>query len=230
MIKVKKRRVLLLPGDGIGPEVIAEVKKVINWFNDKKSLDFEIDEDLVGGISFDKHGTPLTDEVFYKALESAVIMLGAVGGPKWDGVEFSKKPERALLKLRKELKLFANLRPAICFEQLVNASTLKPEIVSGLDILIVRELTGGVYFGEPRGIKPIENGERKGVNTHTYTSSEIIRVARVAFDLAKKRSNRVISCEKSNVMEAGQLWKEEVQSLHDKDYKDVELSLSLIHI
>ncbi len=223
MIKVKKRRVLLLPGDGIGPEVIAEVKKVINWFNDKKSLDFEIDEDLVGGISFDKHGTPLTDEVFYKALESAVIMLGAVGGPKWDGVEFSKKPERALLKLRKELKLFANLRPAICFEQLVNASTLKPEIVSGLDILIVRELTGGVYFGEPRGIKPIENGERKGVNTHTYTSSEIIRVARVAFDLAKKRSNRVISCEKSNVMEAGQLWKEEVQSLHDKDYKDVEL-------
>ena len=224
MIKVKKRRVLLLQGDGIGPEVIAEVKKVINWFNDKKSLDFEIDEDLVGGISFDKHGTPLTDEVFYKALESAVIMLGAVGGPKWDGVEFSKKPERALLKLRKELKLFANLRPAICFEQLVNASTLKPEIVSGLDILIVRELTGGVYFGEPRGIKPIENGERKGVNTHTYTSSEIIRVARVAFDLAKKRSNRVISCEKSNVMEAGQLWKEEVQSLHDKDYKDVELS------
>ena len=224
MIKVKKRKILLLPGDGIGPEVIAEVKKIINWFNDKKSLDFEIDEDLVGGISFDKHGTPLTDEVFYKALESAVIMLGAVGGPKWDGVEFSKKPERALLKLRKELKLFANLRPAICFEQLVNASTLKPEIVSGLDILIVRELTGGVYFGEPRGIKPIENGERKGVNTHTYTSSEIIRVARVAFDLAKKRSNRVISCEKSNVMEAGQLWKEEVQSLHDKDYKDVELS------
>ena len=224
MIKVKKRRVLLLPGDGIGPEVIAEVKKVINWFNDKKSLDFEIDEDLVGGISFDKHGTPLTDEVFYKALESAVIMLGAVGGPKWDSVEFSKKPERALLKLRKELKLFANLRPAICFEQLVNASTLKPEIVSGLDILIVRELTGGVYFGEPRGIKPIENGERKGVNTHTYTSSEIIRVARVAFDLAKKRSNRVISCEKSNVMEAGQLWKEEVQSLHEKDYKYVKLS------
>ena len=224
MIKVKKRRVLLLPGDGIGPEVIAEVKKVINWFNDKKSLDFEIDEDLVGGISFDKHGTPLTDEVFYKALESAVIMLGAVGGPKWDGVEFSKKPERALLKLRKELKLFANLRPAICFEQLVNASTLKPEIVSGLDILIVRELTGGVYFGEPRGIKPIENGERKGVNTHTYTSSEIIRVARVAFDLAKKRSNRVISCEKSNVMEAGILWREEVQVIKDKEFKKVELN------
>ena len=152
MIKVKKRKILLLPGDGIGPEVISEVKKIINWFNNKKSLDFEIDEDLAGGCSFDKHGTPITDEVFYKARESAVVMLGAVGGPKWDSVEFSKKPERALLKLRKELKLFANLRPAICFEQLVNASTLKPEIVSGLDIMIVRELTGGIYFGEPRGI------------------------------------------------------------------------------
>ena len=186
MIKFKKRKILLLPGDGIGPEVIGEVRKIINWFNVKKSLDFEIDEDLAGGSSFDKYGTPITDEVFYKALESAVIMLGAVGGPKWDKVEFSKKPERALLKLRKELKLFANLRPAICFKQLVDASTLKPEIVSGLDIMIVRELTGGIYFGEPRGIKPIENGERKGVNTHTYTSNEIIRVARIAFDLAKK--------------------------------------------
>ena len=223
MIKVKKRKILLLPGDGIGPEVITEVKKIINWFNHKKSLDFEIDQELVGGCSYDKHGTPITDEVFYKALESEVIMLGAVGGPTWDNLEFSKKPERALLKLRKELKLFANLRPAICFKQLVDASTLKPEIISGLDIMIVRELTGGVYFGEPRGIKPIENGERKGVNTHTYTSSEIVRVARIAFDLARKRSNKVISCEKSNVMEAGQLWKEEVQALHDKDYKDVNL-------
>ena len=167
---------------------------------------------------------PITDEVFYKALESAVIMLGAVGGPKWEGVEFSKKPERALLKLRKELKLFANLRPAICFKQLVDASTLKPEIISGLDIMIVRELTGGVYFGEPRGVKPIDNGERKGVNTHTYTSSEIIRVAKIAFDLARKRSNKVISCEKSNVMEAGLLWREEVQELHDKEYKDVNLN------
>ena len=207
MIKVKKRKILLLPGDGIGPEVIGEVKKIISWFNDKKSLDFEMDEDLAGGCSYDNHGTPITDEVFYKALESAVVMLGAVGGPKWDNVEFSKKPERALLKLRKELKLFANLRPAICFKQLVDASTLKPEIVSGLDIMIVRELTGGIYFGEPRGIKPIENGERKGINTHTYTSNEIIRVARVAFDLAKKRSNKVTSCEKSNVMEAGILWR-----------------------
>ena len=224
MIKIKKRKLLLLPGDGIGPEVIAEVKKVINWLNKNRSLDFEIDEELVGGSSYDKHGTPITDEVFYKALESEAVILGAVGGPKWDNLEFSKKPERALLKLRKELKLFANLRPAICFKQLVDASSLKPELVSGLDIMFVRELTGGIYFGEPRGIKPIDNGERKGVNTHVYTSGEIERVARVAFDLARKRNNKVTSCEKSNVMEAGQLWKEEVQLLHEKEYKDVELS------
>ncbi len=224
MIKVKKRKFLLLPGDGIGPEVVGEVKKIINWFNKNKSLDFEIEEELVGGASYEKHGTPITDEVFYKALESEEVILGAVGGPKWDDVEFSKKPERALLKLRKELKLFANLRPAICFKQLVDASTLKPEIVSGLDIMIVRELTGGIYFGEPRGIKPIDNGERKGINTHTYTTSEIERVARVAFDLARKRKNKVTSCEKSNVMEAGLLWKEEVQAIHDKEYSDVELS------
>ena len=224
MIKVKKRKILLLPGDGIGPEVMSEVKKIIEWFNNNKSLDFELDEDLVGGSSYDKHGTPITDEVFYKALESKAVILGAVGGPKWDNLDFSKKPERALLKLRKELKLFANLRPAICFKQLVNASSLKPEIVSGLDIMIVRELIGGIYFGEPRGIKPIDNGERKGINTHVYTSSEIARVARVAFDLAKKRSNKVTSCEKSNVMEAGQLWKEEVQIVHDKEYSEVELN------
>tara|TARA_Y100000991_G_scaffold94047_1_gene70913 strand:- start:137 stop:1282 length:1146 start_codon:yes stop_codon:yes gene_type:complete len=223
MIKIKKRKFLLLPGDGIGPEVIAEVKKIINWFNKNKSLDFEIEEEMVGGASYEKHGTPITDEVFYKALESEAVILGAVGGPKWDDLEFSKKPERALLKLRKELKLFANLRPAICFKQLVDASSLKPDLVSDLDIMFVRELTGGIYFGEPRGIKPIDNGERKGINTHVYTSSEIERVARVAFDLARKRKNKVTSCEKSNVMEAGQLWKEEVQTLHEKEYKDVEL-------
>ena len=223
MIKVKKRKFLLLPGDGIGPEVIGEVKKIINWFNKNKSLDFETEEEMVGGASYEKHGTPITDEVFYKALESEAVILGAVGGPKWDDLEFSKKPERALLKLRKELKLFANLRPAICFKQLVDASSLKPELVSDLDIMFVRELTGGIYFGEPRGIKPIDNGERKGINTHVYTSSEIERVARVAFDLAKKRNNKVTSCEKSNVMEAGQLWKEEVKALHEKEYQDVEL-------
>ena len=224
MIKIKKRKILLLPGDGIGPEVVEEVKKIINWLNKKKSLDFQIDEDLVGGVSYEKHKNPITDEVFYKALESETVILGAVGGPKWDNLEFSKKPERALLKLRKELKLFANLRPAICFDQLVEASSLKPEIVSGLNIMIVRELTGGIYFGEPRGIKPIENGERKGINTHTYTSSEIIRVAKVAFELAQKRNKKVTSCEKSNIMESGVLWKEEVQKVRDNEYSDVELN------
>jgi len=224
MSKVKKRKILLLPGDGVGPEVVAEVKKIIEWFNEKKSLDFETEECLVGGASYEKHKKPITDEVFYKALESETVILGAVGGPKWDNLEFSKRPERGLLKLRKELKLFANLRPAICFDQLVDASSLKPEIVSGLDIMIVRELTGGIYFGEPRGIKPIENGERKGINTHTYTSSEIIRVAKVAFELAQKRNKKVTSCDKSNVMEAGILWREEVQKVKDEEYPDVELS------
>ncbi len=224
MIKVKNRKILLLPGDGIGPEVVAEVRKILDWFNKNRSLDFKVDEALVGGASIDKHKIPITDEVFYKALESEAVILGAVGGPKYDSLEFSKRPERALLKLRKELKLFANLRPAICFKQLVDASSLKPEVISGLDIMIVRELTGGIYFGEPRGIEPIENNERKGVNTHTYTTSEIQRVARVAFELAKKRKNKVTSCEKSNVMEAGVLWREEVQALKDKDYKKVELN------
>jgi len=224
MIRVKKRKILLLPGDGIGPEVITEVKKIIEWFNKKKSLDFQTEEGLVGGSSYEKHKKPITDEVFYKALESEAVILGAVGGPKWDNLEFSKRPERALLKLRKELKLFANLRPAICFKQLVDASSLKPEIVSGLDIMIVRELTGGIYFGEPRGIKPIENGERKGINTHVYTSGEIIRVAKVAFELAQKRNKKVTSCEKSNVMESGILWREEVQKLKEAEYPNIELN------
>ena len=224
MIKVKNRNLLLLPGDGVGPEVVNEAKKIILWFNKNKSLDFKIEEGLVGGASYDKYKKTITDEVFFKALESEAVILGAVGGPKYDNLEFSKRPERALLKLRKELKLFANLRPAICFEQLVDASSLKPEIISGLDIMIVRELTGGIYFGEPRGIEHIENNERKGVNTHTYTTGEIQRVARVAFDLAKKRNNKVTSCDKSNVMEAGVLWREEVQALKDKEYNKIELS------
>ena len=223
MIKAKTRKILLLPGDGIGPEVVREVKKIIEWLNKNRSLDFSLEEELIGGASIDANKIPITDEVFYKSLESDAVILGACGGPKWDNLEFSKKPERALLKLRKELKLFANLRPAICFKQLVDSSTLKPEIVSGLDIMIVRELTGGIYFGEPRGIEPIENNERKGINTHSYTTGEIQRIARVAFDLAKKRKNKVTSCEKSNVMEAGVLWREEVQSLKDKEYKKIEL-------
>ncbi len=220
----KKRKILLLPGDGIGPEVVREVRKIIEWLNKNRSLDFTIEEELIGGASIDANKVPITDEVFYKALECDAVILGACGGPKWDNLEFSKKPERALLKLRKELKLFANLRPAICFKQLVDSSTLKPEIVSGLDIMIVRELTGGIYFGEPRGIEPIKNNERRGINTHSYTSSEIQRIARTAFELAKKRKNKVTSCEKSNVMEAGVLWREEVQALKDKEFKKVELS------
>ncbi|MEC6987046.1 MAG: 3-isopropylmalate dehydrogenase [Pseudomonadota bacterium] len=220
---MRSRKILLLPGDGVGPEVVGEVKKIINWLNSKKSLDFKVEQELIGGASIDKNKTPITDEVFYKSLECDAVILGACGGPKWDNLEFSKKPERALLKLRKELKLFANLRPAICFKQLVEASTLKPEIVSGLDIMIVRELTGGIYFGEPRGIEPYKNNERKGINTHTYTSSEIHRIARVAFELAKKRKNKVTSCEKSNVMEAGVLWREEVQNLKDKEFGKVNL-------
>ncbi len=223
MTKSNSRKLLLLPGDGIGPEVVKEVKKIVEWLNKNKSLDFKIDEELIGGASIDEHKIPITDEVFYKSLECDAVILGACGGPKWDKLEFSKKPERALLKLRKELKLFANLRPAICFEQLVDSSSLKPEIVSGLDIMIVRELTGGIYFGEPRGIEPIKNNERKGINTHIYTTSEIKRIAKVAFDLAKKRKNKVTSCEKSNVMEAGVLWREEVQALKDKEYKTVQL-------
>ena len=224
MNKTNSRKILLLPGDGIGPEVVKEVKKILEWFNKHKSLDFSFEEELIGGASIDANKIPITDEVFYKSLQSDAVILGACGGPKWDNLEFSKKPERALLKLRKELKLFANLRPAICFKQLVDASSLKPEIVSGLDIMIVRELTGGIYFGEPRGIEPIENNQRRGVNTHTYTTNEIHRIAKVAFDLAKKRKNKVTSCEKSNVMEAGVLWREEVQIIKDKEYKSVELN------
>ena len=217
--------ILLLAGDGVGPEVMAEVKKIIDWLNKYKKTDIEISEELVGGASYDENKTPLTDEVLYKAMDSDAVLLGAVGGPKYDKLDFAKRPERALLRLRKEMRLFANLRPAICFSELVSTSTLKPEIISDLDIMIVRELTGGVYFGEPRGIKPLENDEREGVNTHRYTSKEIIRVAKVAFDLAKKRKKLVTSVEKSNVMEAGLLWREEVEKLHsDKTYKDIKLN------
>ena len=217
--------ILLLAGDGVGPEVMAEVKKIIDWLNKNKKTDIEISEELVGGASYDENKTPLTDEVLYKAMDSDAVLLGAVGGPKYDKLDFARRPERALLRLRKEMRLFANLRPAICFSELVSTSTLKPEIISDLDIMIVRELTGGVYFGEPRGIKPLENDEREGVNTHRYTSKEIIRVAKVAFDLAKKRKKLVTSVEKSNVMEAGLLWREEVEKLHsDKTYKDIKLN------
>ena len=219
------KNVLILPGDGIGPEIVTEAVKVMEKVNAKFDLGLDFSEGLVGGSAYDAHGTPLPEETMDKARAADAILLGAVGGPKWDELEDRElRPEKGLLGLRSGLELFGNLRPAILYPQLADASSLKPEIISGLDIMIVRELTGGIYFGEPRGIEAIENNERKGVNTHSYTTSEIQRVAKVAFDLAKKRNNKVTSCEKSNVMEAGQLWREEVQTLHDKEYKDVELS------
>jgi 3-isopropylmalate dehydrogenase len=218
------KSLLILPGDGIGPEVMTEVRRVVDWYGKRRALSFDIDEDLVGGAAIDAHGTPLTDATMEKAMAVDAVLLGAVGGPKWDDLPFDEKPERGLLRLRKEMDLYANLRPAICFEALVEASTLKPEIVAGLDIMIVRELTGGVYFGTPRGIEELPDGTRRGVNTQVYTSPEIRRVARVAFELARKRSNRVCSAEKANVMESGVLWRQEVTKLHAADYADVELS------
>ena len=218
------KKILILPGDGIGPEVMAEVRRVLNWFADKRGLKMDIAEDCVGGAAYEKYGSPLAETTLTKAKESDAVLLGAVGGPQWAKVAYDKRPEQGLLSLRKELGLFANLRPAIVFDALIDASTLKPEIVRGLDIMIVRELTGGVYFGEPRGILDIGNGERRGINTQVYTTSEIIRIARVAFELARKRRNKVCSCEKANVMESGLLWREEVTKLHAAEYKDVELS------
>ncbi len=214
---------LILPGDGIGPEVMTEVRKVIDWFGAKRGMRFEVSEDLVGGAAYDAHGTPLHDDTMARAQEVDAVLLGAVGGPKYDDLDFSVKPERGLLRLRKEMDLFANLRPAQCFDALADFSSLKKDIVAGLDIVIVRELTSGVYFGEPRGI--IEEGnERVGINTQRYTESEIDRIARAAFELARKRNNRVCSMEKANVMESGILWREITQHVHDTDYPDVELS------
>ncbi|MGE3624458.1 MAG: 3-isopropylmalate dehydrogenase [Bdellovibrionales bacterium] len=218
------KQILILPGDGIGPEGMAETRKVLEWFRDKRGLAMEIGEDLVGGCSIDRHGVPLAPEVLARARAADAVLLGAVGGPKWAKVAYDKRPEQGLLSLRKELGLFANLRPAMVFDALIDASTLKPDVVRGLDILIVRELTGGVYFGEPRGITDIGNGERRGVNTQVYTTSEIIRIARVAFDLARQRRKKVCSCEKANVMESGLLWREEVTKLHAAEYADIELT------
>ncbi|OSQ46119.1 3-isopropylmalate dehydrogenase [Marivita geojedonensis] len=214
---------LILPGDGIGPEVMAEVRKIIDWFGAKRDLTFDVSEDLVGGAAYDKHGTPLHDDTMAKAQEVDAVLLGAVGGPKYDNLDFSVKPERGLLRLRKEMDLFANLRPAQCFDALADFSSLKKDVVAGLDIMIVRELTSGIYFGEPRGIFE-EGNERVGINTQRYTESEIDRVARSAFELARRRSNKVCSMEKANVMESGILWREVVQKVHDEDYPDVELS------
>lgn len=214
---------LILPGDGIGPEVMAEVRKIIDWLGQRRDLAFEVSEDLVGGAAYDAHGTPLTDATMARAQEVDAVLLGAVGGPKYDALDFGVKPERGLLRLRKEMDLYANLRPAVCFDALADFSSLKREVVAGLDIMIVRELTSGVYFGEPRGIFT-EGNERVGINTQRYTESEIARVARSAFELARRRSNRVCSMDKANVMESGVLWREVVQKVRDEEYPEVGLS------
>jgi len=212
-------KLTILPGDGIGPEIVAEAEKVLAAL----PLEIEVSRGLIGGQAFDSHGVPLSDDDLEACRNSDAILMGSVGGPQWDDVDYNLRPEAGLLRLRKELQLFANLRPAIVFDALVGASTLKPEIVRGLDILIVRELTGGVYFGEPRGIETLENGERRGFNTQVYTTSEIRRIGQVAFELARKRSGRVTSCEKANVMESGKLWREEITALHQETYTDVSL-------
>ena len=220
----KTKKLLILPGDGIGPEVVRQVYRVIDWLAKARSLDFEVEERLVGGAAIDAEGAPISDETIADATAADAVLLGAVGGPKWETVSFERRPEAGLLRLRKDLELFANLRPAIVFGPLADSSPLKPEIVDGLDLMIVRELTGGVYFGEPRGIEDLGKGERRGVNTQVYTSSEIRRVAAVAFDLARQRRGSVCSVEKSNVMESGRLWREEVTALHKASYKNVKLS------
>jgi 3-isopropylmalate dehydrogenase len=214
---------LILPGDGIGPEVMAEVRKVIGWYGDRRGLVFDVSEDLVGGAAYDVHGVPLSDATMAKAQEVDAVLLGAVGGPKYDVLDFSVKPERGLLRLRKEMDLYANLRPAQCFDALADFSSLKRDVVAGLDIMIIRELTSGVYFGEPRGIFK-EGNERVGINTQRYTESEIARVARSAFELARRRNNKVCSMEKANVMESGVLWRDVVTEVHKAEYQDVELS------
>ena len=220
---------LALPGDGIGAEVMAEVGRIIDWLNARSNetgANFNIDHALVGGAAIDEEGKPVSDETVEKAQAADAVLLGAVGGPKWDDLPFEMKPERGLLRLRKDLELYANLRPALCYGALADASSLKRELVEGLDILIVRELTGGVYFGEPRGIEDLGNGERRGVNTQVYTTSEIRRVVRVAFDLAAKRAGKVCSVEKCNVMESGVLWREEATWVYDNEYKGSGVELS----
>ncbi len=217
------KHILILEGDGIGPEIVREARKVMDVVNAKFDLGLTFENELMGGCAIDVHGVPLADSTLEKARKADAILLGAVGGPKWDKLDRSIRPEKGLLKIRSQLGLYANLRPALLYPQLVDASSLKPEVVSGLDILIVRELAGGIYFGEPRGIRVLENGEREGYNTYKYSESEIIRIGRTAFEMARKRSGKVCSVDKANVLEATMLWREVMDTLH-KEYPDVELS------
>ncbi|MXN64869.1 3-isopropylmalate dehydrogenase [Stappia sp. GBMRC 2046] len=216
-------KLLLLPGDGIGPEIMAEVKKVIAWLNARGGDTFETEEDLVGGAAYDAHGKAISEEAMQKALAADAVIFGAVGGPKWDGVDYEVRPEAGLLRLRKDLELFANLRPAICYPALADASSLKHDVIEGLDILILRELTGGVYFGEPKEITDLGNGQKRGVDTQVYDTYEIERIAKMAFELARTRRNKVTSMEKRNVMKTGVLWHEVVDDVHKRGYEDVEL-------
>ena len=217
------RKVMVLPGDGIGVEVMAANLQLVDWLAKHKSLAFDISEDQVGGAAYDSYGTPLRDETLADAMASDAVLFGAVGGPQYDELAFELKPERGLLALRKEMDLFANLRPAIVFDALVDASTLKPDVVSGLNIMILRELCGGSYFAEPRGIDDQPDGQKKGYDTNAYSTQEIERIGRVAFDLARKRDGRVTSVEKSNVMMSGVLWREVMNNLHEQEGSDVSL-------
>ena len=217
------KNILLIEGDGIGVEVINEAKKIINFFSDNSDKNFNIEYALLGGVAYDKCNTPFPNETLEKAKNSDSILLGAVGGPKWEKLNYELRPERGLLKIRKELELFANLRPAIVFDSLIESSTLKKNIISGLDIMIVRELTGGIYFGSPRGVKTLADNSREGVNTLIYNSKEVERIAEVAFDLASKRSNKLCSVDKANVLESTEMWREEVEKVSNS-YKNVELS------
>jgi len=214
---------LLLPGDGIGPEVMAEVKKLIGWMNRRGVARFETEEGLVGGAAYDAHGVAVTDETMARALAADAVIFGAVGGPKWDRVPYDVRPEAGLLRLRKDLGLYANLRPAVTYPALADASSLKRELVEGLDIMILRELTGGVYFGEPKTIADLGNGQKRAIDTQVYDTYEIERIARVAFELARARRNKVTSMEKRNVMKTGVLWNEVVTQVHQREFKDVQL-------
>lgn len=218
------KKILLIDGDGIGPEVVAQAKKIIDFFNDNSDKKFSTDTALLGGCAYDEVGTPFPDETLEKSKDSDAILLGAVGGPKWENLDYSVRPERGLLGIRKELELFANLRPAKVFDALIDASTLKPEIVSGLDIMIVRELTGDLYFGQPRGVKTLEDGSKQGYNTMTYNSKEVERIAKIAFELAKVRDGKLCSVDKANVIETTEMWREIVSDIGSRQYRDIELS------
>lgn len=221
---MKDRHILLLPGDGIGPEVVGETQKVVNFFNSRGGAKFTTSTALIGGAAYDAAGNPLPEETVAAAKKADAVLLGAVGGAKWESLPIALRPEKGLLGIRKALGLFANLRPAVCFDALADASTLKREIVAGLDIMIVRELTGGIYFGQPRGVENLPDGTRRGINTEVYTSPEVERIARVAFELAKKRQGRVCSVDKANVLECTEMWREEVTKLHAASYAEMPLT------